>query len=311
MQSLTRLIRDAAADNPLARALEAILDSGMIIFSRDNEGRFVQLSGKLTERAGLIAPAGASQPRNMRVFNSEGRLLAGSEYPASITRRTGAAQRDVLTRVVSDDDRHLWLQLSTMPLERGAEGWSVLSVAADVTDLVDDLESTRREVAARGELLTLATSLAGPPRTCAGVIERLGSVLATILPSANATLVSRHGMQFHSEALQHGYGTPFSETGGRFTEEQQRRWSADRAHVNLDVQDTDIYDSRVVAEMANPVRSIVIAPFGANPAGHVGAIVVLGEQPNAFSDDRIESLEHLGRIAGHALPAEQPLARSA
>ena len=33
MQSLTRLIRDAAADNPLARALEAILDSGMIIFS--------------------------------------------------------------------------------------------------------------------------------------------------------------------------------------------------------------------------------------------------------------------------------------
>ena len=70
----------------------------------------------------------------MRVFNSEGRLLAGSEYPASITRRTGAAQRDVLTRVVSDDDRHLWLQLSTMPLERGAEGWSVLSVAADVTD---------------------------------------------------------------------------------------------------------------------------------------------------------------------------------
>ena len=115
MQSLTRLIRDAAADNPLARALEAILDSGMIIFSRDNEGRFVQLSEKLTERAGLIAPAGASQPRNMRVFNSEGRLLAGSEYPASITRRTGAAQRDVLTRVVSDDDRHLWLQLSTMP----------------------------------------------------------------------------------------------------------------------------------------------------------------------------------------------------
>lgn len=311
MQSLTRLVRESAANNPLARALEAILDSGMIIFSRDTEGRFVQLSQELSERAGLVAPAGSSQPRNMRVFNRDGRLLAGSEYPASITRTTGAPQRDVLTRVVSDDDRHIWMQINTMPLERGAEGWSVLTIAADVTDLVEELDNARREASARGELLKLAAALNGPPRLRPEVVEQISAVLGTIVPAANAILVSRDGDRFRSDVLQQGYGNPLPGTGGRFTEELHRRWTADRPHVNLDVQDTDIYGSRVVAELVNPVRSIAIIPLGLNPAGHVGAIKVFAETANAFSETQIEDLEHLARIAAHTLPADQPVAQSA
>ena len=87
MQSLTALIRGTRADDPLARALEAVLDSGLVIFSRDTEGHFVQLSEVLSERVGIIADSGTSQPRNLRVFDENGRLLPGSEYPAAITRR--------------------------------------------------------------------------------------------------------------------------------------------------------------------------------------------------------------------------------
>ena len=78
MKSLTALINEAAVDEPLAQALEAILDSGLIIFSRDTEGHFVQLSEQLTEPAGIIAGSGHSQPRNLRVFDETDRLLPGS-----------------------------------------------------------------------------------------------------------------------------------------------------------------------------------------------------------------------------------------
>ena len=312
MQSFSSLIRAAASDNPLARAIEAILDSGLIIVSRDTRGRLVQLSEVLSERVGLIAPAGASQPPNTRVFNRDGRLLPGSEYAASITRTTGVAQRDALTRVVSADDRHIWLQLSTMPLERGPEGWSVLSVAADVTDIVDSLDDARREVAARGALIELAAELAGRPLPRATVLERVSEALSTIVPGANVFLNEHHGGDtFRTEPLLHGYGNPAVGRSGRFTPDLRQRYTADRAHINLAVEDTDIYDSAVVAELQNPFGSIVVSPFGITRQGHIGAIAVMGEPKDAFSPAQIETFEHLGRIVADALAPEEEIARGA
>lgn len=41
MESLSSLIRDAGTDDPLACSLQAILESGLVVFTRDSLGRFV------------------------------------------------------------------------------------------------------------------------------------------------------------------------------------------------------------------------------------------------------------------------------
>ncbi len=310
MQSLTALIRGTRADDPLALALEALLDSGLIIFSRDTQGNFVQLSEVLSDRVGIIADAGTSQPRNLRVFDENGRLLPGSEYPAAITRRTGEAQRDVLRRLVSDDDREIWLKMSTLPLERGPEGWSVLTVGTDVTDLQEQITTAQREVAARGALLELSTRLTPERTTIEELIAAFADPLELLLPERNVFLALRDGDEFETTPLVHGYGNPIIPSRARYTEDQRTRWTSRSAHVNLDVQDTDIYGARVVAEFSYQVRSIVIAPCYPHGGDRVGAIVALADSPGAFTDDQIATLETAARMLGGALSNAVPLAQA-
>lgn len=309
MKSLTTLIHEAAADDPLARALEAMLDSGLIVWSRDTEGRFVHLSGLLTERAGIIAGSGDSQPRNLRVFDETGRLLPGSEYPASITRMTGSSQH-VLHRLVSDDDRDIWLQMSTMPLERGAEGWSVLTVATDVTDLRHTLGEAQDDVAARGVLLELSVQLMTQPADEDALRETFSEVLAQIVPDTNVSLALRDGEEFHTIPLVHGYGPSLEPRRGRYATEQRERWTSTHAHVNRDVQDTDIYGANVVVELTNVVRSIVVAPCLEHDGTRIGSITVTSDQPGAFTDGQVESLEFAARLFANAPRLPETLAEA-
>lgn len=309
MRSLSTLIREADADNPIARALEAILDSGLIIFSRDTTGRFVQLSNILSDRAGLVAPVGAAQPLNMKVFNDAGRLLAGSEYPASVTRTTGAAQRDQRTRIVSDDGRQIWLQLNTMPLERDADGWSVLTVATDITDLVDELDDARRETAARGELLTLSARLPWGSLALEDVADTFHDPLTTLLPGANVSFAVRDGDEFETIPIAQGYGE-LEPVRGRYTADERARWSSGATHVNLNVEDTDIYGANVVVEYPNTVRSLVIAPCLRPGGERLGSLAATSDRPEAFTEHQIASLEAAAQILAHALRADEPLARA-
>jgi hypothetical protein len=163
----------------------------------------------------------------MKVFNRDGRLLAGSDYPASITRTTGSTQRNQLTRIVSDDGRHIWLDLNTMPLDRGHESWSVLTIAADVTDLVDALENARRQLEARAALLELAVELSGPLLPRMTVIERIGELLSAIVPRANAVIAEQNSRDtFHTTIASHGYGELLDDRRARFTQEHRQRWRA-------------------------------------------------------------------------------------
>lgn len=310
MQSLTALIRETRADDPLARALEALLNSGLIIFTRDTEGHFVQLSEVLSTRAGIIADAGTSQPRNMRVFDEDGRLLPGSEYPAATARMTGNAQRDLLRRLVSDDDRQIWLKMSALPMERGPEGWSVLTVGTDVTELMDQIEANRREIDGRGALLKLSQTLDQEHLGHAALIDAFREPLETLVPGANISFAVRDGDEYVTTPLMHGFGEPITPARGRYMDEQRDRWTAKQAHVNQDVQDTDIYGAKVVAEFPNAIRSLVIAPcFGSNDE-HTGALVAYADRPGAFTVDQIMSLEFLARLLGRAFAAAEPLARA-
>ena len=310
MRSLTALISETAADDPLARAFEAVLNSGLIVFTRDTKGRMVQLSEVLTDRAGIVAGVGDSQPRNLRVFDEHGRLLPGSEYPAAITRVTGNAQRDVLFRLVSEDDREIWLKMSTLPLERGPEGWSVLTLATDVTDLREELEAAKREIAARWELLALSAVLATRRLSHDELLDAFRGPLETLLPGANVFIVRRDGDEYETTPLVDSFGEPLGKRRGRHMAEQRERWQAPRAHVNLDVQDTDIYGGKVVVEFIEPFRSIIIAPcVGASPE-RPAAIAALAPIPAAFTEDQIAGLEFAARLIASALEAAEPLAQA-
>lgn len=310
MQPLTALIRGTQADDPLARALEAILDSGLVIFSRDTEGHFVQLSEVLSERVGIIADSGTSQPRNLRVFDENGRLLPGSEYPAAITRRTGTAQREVLRRLVSDDDREIWLRMSTLPLERGPEGWSVLTVGSDVTDLQERIAAAERNAEANRALLALGERIANEPLEFGDLRELFHEPLATLLPQANVSLALRQKDEYQSFPLAHGYGTAMNPIRGRYTADQRERWTAAAAHVNRDVQDTDIYGARVVAEFPHQIKTLVIAPCFDEADPRAGAIIAYGEHAGMFDDQQVTGLEIAARMLGRAVPDAEPHAQA-
>jgi len=309
MQSLTALIREANADDPLARSLEAILNSGLIIFSRATDGHFVQLSETLSERAGIIADPGSSQPRNMRVFDETGRLLPGSEYPAAITRMTGTAQRDVLRRLVSDDDREIWLKMSTLPIERGPEGWSVLTVGTDVTELREEIERAQNEIAARGALLELSLSIPAGSLSLQQLPDTFRDALATLLPGINVSFAKRDGNDFETIPLLCGYGR-LETTHGRYTAEETARSASTDVHVNRNVQDTDIYGSNVMVEYANVVRSIAIAPCHRLDGERIGSLAATSDQPGAFTEDQLSSLKATARILSRVLQIEQPLERA-
>ena len=300
MQPLTALIRGSQPDSPLARALDAILDSGLIIFSRDTEGHFVQLSDVLSARTGIVAAAGDSQPRNLKVYDERGRLLPGSEYPAAITRTTGAAQREVLRRLVSDDGREIWLKMSTLPLERGPEGWSVLTVGTDVTELQERLLAAEALSAARGALLELSERWLAQPPDDEEVVNALRESLATLLSGANLMLAHHVGDEYVTTPVLHGYGPTPAPRRGRYASDQHSRWTSNETHVNLDVQDTDIYGGNVVAEYAHRIRSLVIAPcLGA--AGRIGALAVTAPEPGAFTPDQIATIEVAAHLVGRAI----------
>lgn len=301
MESLSSLIRAAGPGDPLGVTLQAVLDSGLIVFSRDTDGRYVQLSETLAEQAGLVASRGSKAPANMRVFNDAGRLVPGSEYPASISRTTGKTQKSVRMRLVSDDDREIWLQMSTVPLERGTGGWSVLTIAADVTDLQEELVELRARNAAQQSLVELATKLAGREISFSEALQLLREPVAALVPEMNVGLCWQVGADFESVMLHQGYGEPWDGARGRFQEGQRQRWSADVVYVNQNVQDTDIYGARVVAEIPTTVRALVAAPLVGLPDGQLAALWAHGERPHSFSGWQVEGLGLIGGLLGGAI----------
>ncbi len=101
--------------------------------------------------------------------------------------------------------------------------------------------------------------------------------------------------------VHHGFGSAPRTGRGYLAPVLRDRWRGPEAHVNLDVQPTDIYCGSVVAELEDPFRSLVLAPCGEQDAQ--GALVAMHSAEDAFDDWQIETLELAGRLVGAALGA--------
>ena len=110
-------------------------ESEMFLLLRDHSGRIVYANRSIE---GLLPQPDAIGKHHLpgrRFFDQSGRELAKLDHPAQVARITGIAQRNVRFTVrLESGDRHR-LQMSYIPLEQGTDGWSVLCVGCDVTEM--------------------------------------------------------------------------------------------------------------------------------------------------------------------------------
>ncbi|MBT5774714.1 MAG: hypothetical protein HOH95_10125 [Dehalococcoidia bacterium] len=302
MESLNSLVRQAGPDDPLGRAMEAIIDSGLILFTRDRAGHFVQLSEVLGALLGMGDVRGSLQPGDTRILNSEGRLLAGIEYPATIARMTGRAQRNVLRRIERGNS-HAWALMSSMPLERTVDGYTTLTIGTDVTEIVDARDSARREAAVGGALAEVGIALAGHRMREAELVALLREPMAALLPTGNVVLALRDHDELELLPVHHGFGAAIHSGRRHLAAELRERWTGSTAHVNLDVRPTDIYCGTVVAELDDPFRSMAIAPCGV--VDERAALIASSAEAGAFDGWQIERLELAARLVGAALSSDE------
>ncbi len=298
VKSLSSLIRLARPDDALAVALEAMIErSDLILTLRDGNGHFVQVSPRVAERLGKEgAGLGRSRVEGRRFFDGAGRELAFGEHPAQIARLSGRPQLDRTLGIRAGDGAEMWMRISYLPLERDGDGWSVLGVGTDITELRQQEQALRARVAQQAALIDLATSLAGRRIGPAEAAALLREPVAHALPDVSASLIVR----YENELEQRSLADPHSAERMRLTPEAAERWVAG-THVNLDVRPADIYGNLVTVERDVPIRSIVIAAVPNCDGDRIGAVAVVNVEPNAFTAADVNFIETAARLIGPAL----------
>ncbi len=302
MRSLSSLVRGTGTSDPLARAVAAILDSGLIVAVRDGGGRFVQTSPPFGQTLGVTTDIrGRDRVEGQRFFDADGREIAAREHPAFIARATGEPQRNRLVGYRTRDGDEAWLQISFVPLERSAEGWSVLSIGADVTALHRRAQELEAALEARDRLLAFAAQAAVESMSPAEVAAAIAPVLARALPTANVFfgLVSPEGLAI--EQILQRFPNEFDGRRVRLSAEAASRGASARTHVNLDVKDTDIYGDRVMAEWRQAFGSIAVVPMYDADRAWIGSLLALEPARNGIRPDQVRLLESAAAIAARSM----------
>lgn len=174
-----------------------------------------------------------------------------------------------------------------------------LGTDARVTDLVAARDVARRATRVRGALIEVAAELATGPVTQAELVKLLREPMAMLTPGGNVTLMQQDGDEFEMTSIHHGFGATAPSGRARLSSILQDRWRGPNAHVNPDVQATDIYCARVVAELDDEYRSVVVAAAGG--PGAMASLMATHPDADGFDQLQIESLELTGRLVRAAL----------
>ena len=194
--------------------------------------------------------------------------------------------------------------MSSMPLERGAEGWRVFTIATDVTELRKALNAAQYEAVGQGVPLDFSVRLMAGPIEEDALREALAEALGKIVPGSNVSLALRDGDEFQTVPLVHDYGPSLEPRRCRYPSAQRKRWTSTHPHLNRNVQATDIYGANIVVELTNKVRSIVVGPCVTHDGTRIGSITVTSDHPGAFPDDQVKSLELAARLFANAPPGK-------
>jgi hypothetical protein len=302
VRSLSSLVGGSEAGDDLARAVRAVLNSGLVVTLRGGDGRFVQTSPAFCRLLGLEGDyRGQTGAEGLRYFDATGRELPAHEHPAHIARTTGEPQRNRVVGYRTREGAEAWLQISFLPLERGPDGWTVLGIGADVTAHHRRRTEQESAVAARNRLIEFAAGPSREARRWSEVAGGLAPVLETALPTANVFFGMVAGGVLQIVHVLQRFPNEFDGRTVRLSAEAASRGASRHTHVNLDVRDTDIYGDRVMAEWRAPFGSIVIAPMYRNDGGWLGSLLALEPARHGIRPDQVNLLEAAARVSATAL----------
>lgn len=296
MPSIRSFLRDDRREERPARFIEALLnESSLTIVVRDHRGRFVEHSSQNLNAIGAKPEDTGARGENLRYFDGTGRPLSLIDTPAAVARMTGQPQLQQLFGLRYPNGREVWLSGDMLPLEQGAEGWAVLGVSADVTDLYIGRRDAQKRVGQLESLLAVSHQLSNATLTASGLTSAIREAVVGAMPGAwiGIGLTAGDELELWSftpwttdEALPRRGPMQPDALGG----------DTERTHINLDVNETDIYGFFTVGELDHPFRSLVSVPFKATS----GWVIATATRPDAFDAIDVEFLE---RLAGLIEPA--------
>ncbi|MCK9486879.1 MAG: hypothetical protein M0R73_09340 [Dehalococcoidia bacterium] len=300
MQSLSSLVNERDRNDPLVQTVAALLDSGLIVATRDGAGRFVQVSEVYGDALGVDSDVrGAPFLTGQRYYDTSGHEIPRSEHPAQVARMSGIPQRNRVLGARASNGRELWFHASYIPLHQQPEGWSVLTVGIPLdqggaftppaTSGATDLEP----------LLAFAESVAGHRLPPSAVALRLGEVIGTLVPrQASCALLWRRGGVLEVEPL--GHGRPRTRQV-RLTGEAARRWKMPGTCYIPHMRDQDTIGTRLAMEYDPPIRTFALIPAPDTEGERVASLGITHPEVDALQHGQIRALERLARLAGAAL----------
>ena len=286
----------------LALLRELAVEARMSFTMRDESGRIVDgiTSSTREEETREVERGDFVGGDHHRYYDIDGHELPRLRMPSQIARISGISQPNAVFAIRRPDGSEQWVQTSFIPIAQGREGWSVLSFGRDVSDLV----APRREAEERAELLDLllntSISLAGRRRGPEAMAHALQPAAGRLLPDARVTLSVRDGDRLRQFPIRaHPTLGPVQEFIA-LHDGVAARWGEPKTHLNLDVQDTDIYGN-VVGAAPVPQRSALIVPVLHEDGRRLAALVGMSPKRHAFRPARVDAVEQLARIVGGLL----------
>lgn len=232
-------------------------------------------------------------------FDANGRPLSRLEHPAHVARTTGQPQPNYLLGIRGAGGEEVWIRFNYIPVSRGAEGWSVLAVGSDVTELHVAQREAKQRIAGLEALLTLseATRHAVTPEEAAAGMRPLATAL---FDNCNLTLAILRGQQLTMVPAQLSESMDPGPDVVPLIGPTLEHWSAG-TQVNQRVQDTDIYAHTVVGSLEIPFRSIAQVPLLNRSGVRFGTIASSSTLADFYTPARIEALERAAAMIGPRL----------
>lgn len=300
MRALSFVIRESDPRDPLVQTVRALLDSGLVVASRDGAGRFIQMSDVYATSLAMESDArGGGYLGGQRYFDTNGREIPRAEHPAHIARMSGIPQRNRIMGVRAGNGQELWIQASYMPIEQEAEGWAVLTVGVtlDGRTFVPPAVQTSADAE---PLLAFAETVAGrkfePARLAGLLIDPLDSIVRA---ESSSVLLWRRGDALEIEGIRRR--TTLASNSIRLEGDVARRWSSRETHYVPDVRDTEVLGNHLAIEFDPPIRTLAVVPLLDPDGNRVASLAVTHPEPQALLNEQICTLERLGRLAGPAL----------
>ncbi len=300
MQSISSLLHDRDPNDPLVRTLAALLDSGLIVATRDGAGRFVQMSDVYGSALGVEADVrGSGFLSGQRFFDLSGKEITRAEHPAQVARMSGIPQRNRILGVRAPNGRELWFQASYVPIQQEPGGWSVLTIGVPLERSAFQAPQTS-SAGDTEPLLAFAEAVAGRRLPPARVAAHLADVVDAMLPDqASCALLWRRGSVLQIERVRSNVsGQP---RPVRLAGEAARRWQMPGTCYIPHMRDTEPIGDRVAVEFDPPVRTFALVPAPDAAGNRVASIGIMHPDTDALSSEQICTLERLGRLAGAAL----------